>query len=83
MEPMPAAPPLDGRLSYTVAESAQICGVTTYAIRRALAEGRLPYTRFGRTIVIDAESLREYVRSSAGRPVSRRHGIPATTSRGA
>lgn len=77
MDSTPAHTP--ERLSYTVAEAAAACGVTDYAMRRALAEGRIAHSRFGKTIVIDAQSLREYVRSGAGKPVAQRHGISAAS----
>lgn len=69
----------------TVEEAAKAKGVSASAIRKAIAQNRLPATRMlGRIALIEAEVLRYEPQSYAGRPGAKgRGGRPCGTPQSA
>lgn len=51
------------RVTYKVSEAARVAGVGEPAIRKGIADGRIPHIKFGRNIVIPKSAFHRWLNS--------------------
>lgn len=52
---------------YTIPEAAKLLKVSPQTVKRAIADGRLPVARFGRSVRISERALEEFVATNERR----------------
>jgi excisionase family DNA binding protein len=64
---MPQTADDDERVTWKVPEAARIAGCGDRALRKAIAEGKVPHLRFGRNILIPRLAFLKYLNSAGGK----------------
>jgi len=55
-----------GRLAVNLNQAGQLLGVSRWAVRVAIADGRIPAVRIGRRVVISVEALKRFLERNEG-----------------
>ncbi len=61
--------PVEGRLTYSVAEAAVAAGISERHLRALLAAGQIPCVRLGRRVVLIRTQLETWLREQSARAV--------------